>query len=257
MKKIFSFIVGICLLLIGIFFVITSLFRQNNSKTTSSNFSITPLPTSSVKTSTVTWNDITYAYEYFEVKDISKLMLIANFTQKKTSELLIKENNCQYAVNGGFYDTNNKPLGLFINATLKTPSIDSALVNGYVSTTNKPSISFDLPQNPGIALQSGPMLMADGKKLKLAIKNDEYTRRMIAGISSKGTLVFMTIFIPETKVQGPKLADVPDIIEITNGALSNPFIAAINLDGGNASMFKNSNIYIPEVSSVGSIFCLH
>jgi hypothetical protein len=168
----------------------------------------------------------------------------------------MQENNCKYAVNGGFYDANNKPLGLFTNATLKTSFIENALVNGYVSVTTKPTVSFDIPQNTVLAVQTGPMLMMDGNKLKLAIKNDEYARRMIAGISSKGTLVFMTIFIPQTKVQGPKLADVPDIIEITNGALSNPFIAAINLDGGNASMFKNSNIYIPEVSSVGSIFCL-
>ena len=216
----------------------------------------TPLPTSSIKISTVTWNDITYAYEYFEVKDLSKLTLIANFTQKKTSERLMQENNCKYAVNGGFYDSNNKPLGLFANPTLKTPSIENALANGYVSVTTKPTVSFELPQNPVLAVQTGPMLMKDGNKLKLAIKNDEYARRMIAGISSPGTLLFMTIFIPETKVQGPKLSELPDVIGEINRTLQNPFVSAINLDGGNASMFKNENIYITEVSAVGSLFCL-
>jgi len=215
-----------------------------------------PLPTPTVKTSTVTWNGITYTYEYFEVKDLSRLTLIANFTQKKTSEFLVKENNCQYAINGGFYDTNSKPLGLFINHVLKTPAIESALVNGYVSITTKPMISFNLPNKPIIALQTGPMLIVDGKKLTLAIKDDEHARRMIAGISLKGTLVFMTIYISTSLVQGPQLAELPDIIEQINMTVPNQFISAINLDGGNASMFKNSDIYVPEVSTVGSIFCL-
>jgi len=206
---------------------------------------------------TVSWNDITYAYEYFEVKDLSKLTLIANFTAKKSSDEILQKNNCTSAINGGYYDTNNKPLGLFINQTLKTPAIDSALVNGYIAVTTNPTVAFDLPDNPKIAVQTGPMLLSEGKKLKLAIKNDEYARRMIAGISSKGTLIFMTIFTPETKVQGPQLGDLPDIIQQINIALPNPIISAINLDGGNASMFKNTDIYIPEVSSVGSIFCLH
>ena len=95
--------------------------------------------------------------------------------------------------------------------------------------------------------------MMDGKKLKLAIVKDEYARRMIAGISSKDTMIFMTIFIPEAKVQGPKLADLPDILERSNLDM----VSAINLDGGNASMFKNKNVFIQEISSVGSLFCYH
>ncbi|KKR02775.1 MAG: hypothetical protein UU25_C0005G0009 [Microgenomates group bacterium GW2011_GWB1_40_9] len=253
MKKIFSSLAVICLVCIGIFFVITSLLRQNISKTTPSTIFSTPLPTTLVKTSTVTRKDITYGFEYFEVTDISKLTLIENFTQKKSSELLMKENNCQYAINGGFYDIDNKPLGLFINSQLKTKSINSALVNGYVSITNKPIIDFNHSDKSKVALQTGPMLMMDRNKLKLAIANDEYARRMIAGISSNGTLVFMTLFIQETKVQGPKLADLPDILKLTNLDI----VSAINLDGGNASMFKNTNIYIPEVSSIGAIFCVN
>jgi uncharacterized protein YigE (DUF2233 family) len=168
----------------------------------------------------------------------------------------MQENNCTYAVNGGFYDANNKPLGLFINASLKTSSVESSLVNGYISVTTKPAVSFDLPESPILAVQTGPMLMMDGNKLKLAIKNDEYARRMIAGISSTGTLLFMAIFIPETKVQGPKLAELPDVIEQINRTIQDPLVSAINLDGGNASMFKNNAIYITEVSAVGSLFCL-
>lgn len=256
MKKLFSFIFIVFILFLALFFAITSLFRKSTVPSTPSNILNTPLPTSPKKTSTVTWNDITYAYEYFEVNNISKLTLIANFTQKKTSERLMQENNCKYAVNGGFYDSNNRPLGLFANATVKTPSIENALVNGYISVTTKPTVSFDIQQNPVLAVQTGPMLMMDENKLKLAIKNDEYARRMIAGISSKGTLLFMTIFIPETKVQGPKLAELPDVIGQINKTLQNPLVSAINLDGGNASMFKNNTIYITEVSAVGSLFCV-
>ena len=247
MKKIF-FLVLICC--IAVFFCTRFIFPKQKLST---NNSPSPLPTPTLSTSTITWNDISYGFEYFEVMDISKLTLIANFTQKKSSELILKENDCQYAINGGFYDTNNKPLGLFINSTLKTPTIANELVNGYIAITNRPIITFDLAQNPTVALQTGPMLMMDGKKLKLAIVKDEYARRMIAGISSKDTMIFMTIFIPETKVQGPKLADLPDILERSNLDM----VSAINLDGGNASMFKNKNVFIQEISSVGSLFCYH
>lgn len=243
MKKFLVLVVFFC-----IAFYSYSHFFVLKKELSTQNFQLSTSPYSSP---TVTWNDIAYDFEYFEVNDISQLTLIANFTQKKSSELLIRENNCQYAINGGFYDTNNKPLGLFINATVKTSSTQSVLVNGYIAITNRPTIGFDLPENPTIALQTGPLLMMDGKKLKLAITNDEYARRMIAGISSKGTLIFMTIFVPETKVQGPQLTDLPDILERTNLDI----VSAINLDGGNASMFKNSNIYISEVTSVGSLFC--
>ena len=231
MKKILFLVLlsGIAFYLYPRFFVPKNELSINNSQLSISYVS-----------PTVTWNDVTYRFEYFEIYDISQLSLIANFTQKKSSELLIRENNCQNAINGGFYDTNNKPLGLFINSTLNTSSITSALVNGYIAIANRPTIDFDLPENPTIALQTGPMLMMDGKKLKLIIANDEYARRMIAGITSKGTLVFMTIFVPETEVQGPQLADLPDIIEKISTRLPNKIVNAINLDGGNASIFKNS-----------------
>lgn len=253
----------VCFLFILLYLSINFVFHKKQLTILNSQFLISspslspsPLPTSSVKSSTVSWNGIAYVYEYFEVKDISKLTLIANFMQKKTSELLIKENSCQYAINGGYYDKNDKPLGLFINSSLKTQSIESALINGYLSISNKPTISFDPPDNPIIALQTGPILIVDGKKLKLAINNDEHARRMVAGISSKETLVFMTIYIPTSFVQGPQLEDLPDIIEQINKTLPNPLVSAINLDGGNASMFKNKDVYIPEVLPIGSLFCI-
>jgi hypothetical protein len=216
----------------------------------------TPLPTQGVKSSTVVWNGIAYAYEYFEVTDISKLSLLANFTEKKASEILIKEKGCQYAINGGFYNTNDKPLGQFLNPTMETSSIKSSLVNGYISIASTPDISFTAIDNSVIAVQTGPMLMADGKKLILAIKNDEHARRMIAGISSRGTLVFMSIFIPETVLQGPQLADLPNVIEQISIKLSYPIVSAVNLDGGNASVFKNNNVYLEEFTHAGSLFCL-
>lgn len=257
MKK----IIIVCFLFILLYLSINFVFHKKqltiiNSPIRNSFVSPSPLPTSSVKSSTVSWNGIAYVYEYFVINDITQLTLIANFTQKKTSELLIKENSCQYAINGGYYDKNDKPLGLFINSSLKTQSIESALINGYLSISNKPTISFDPPDNPIIALQTGPILIVDGKKLKLAINNDEHARRMVAGISSKETLVFMTIYIPTSFVQGPQLEDLPDIIEQINKTLPNPLVSAINLDGGNASMFKNKDVYIPEVLPIGSLFCI-
>lgn len=256
MKKIVFILLSALVVFVVIFFVGSTLFEKSPSTEPFLDSSTTPLPTSSFKSSTVAWNGITYAYEYFEVTEISKLRLIANFTEKKSSEELLQKNNCIAAINGGYYVTNNKPLGLFSNQSINTPAIESALVNGYIAVTTKPTVSFDLPDHPKIALQTGPMLLSDGKTLKLAIKNDEYARRMIAGISSKGTLVLMTVFVPETKVQGPKLGDLPDVIGKINTRLADTFVSAINLDGGNASMFKNSAIYISEVSSVGSMFCL-
>lgn len=256
MKKIIiASLVFLCIIF-GIYFIVFS-HKLPIINSVINNFPTpTPLPTPSMKTSTVSWNDITYIYEWFEVPDSKKVSLLSNFTEKKSSLEIMNEQHCIAAINAGFYDTNNKPLGLFKNNTISTASIQSALLNGYLTIAPIPLISFEEPDRAVVALQTGPMLIVDGKKIKLVIKNDEHARRMIAGINAKGALVFMTIFVPETKVQGPQLADLPDIIEQINKTLPNPLVSAINLDGGNASMFKDKDVYIPEVLPIGSLFCL-
>jgi uncharacterized protein YigE (DUF2233 family) len=257
MKKI---VTGIIVLLCVYVFLNIWNSRKDALKSTmvrnNANVISTPLPSPPVKTSTVSWNGITYAYAYFEVRDITKLSLIDNFTQTKASESLMKDHTCQYAINGGYYDTRNRPLGLFINGTVNTSPIENPLVNGYIVISNRATILYDVPQSPTMAIQTGPMLISDNAPLLLAIKNDEYARRMVAGVSSNGILVFLAVFIPETKVQGPKLSDLPNIVTLINSTLPHPVITAINLDGGNASVFKNETTYIQEISSVGSVFCL-
>lgn len=217
-----------------------------------------PLPSVSptVKPEMVEFNGLSYACAYFEVLDMSKLSLIANFSDKKTSKDNIDENTCTAAVNGGFYDTNNKPLGLFINQSLQTTAIQSSLLNGFLSIDSSPDIAYAEPKHVKMAIQTGPMLLLNGKKLPLIINNDEHARRVIAGITDGGFLVFLTIYTADSVSQGPLLGDIPEIVEIINTKLPHPLVSAINLDGGNASVFKNKDIYIPEVSTVGSMFCL-
>jgi len=257
MKKI-TIIIGLTICAVLLFQLIRMgvLALKTNSSKQKVNIAASPLPNSNVKSSTVTMKDITYEYQWFEVPDIKKLSLIANFTEKKNSAEILETSSCSAAINGGYYDTNGKPLGLFINSDLRTQAITSALVNGYVSVSDRPSIFFELQKSPTMAVQTGPMLIENGKTLPLVIKNDEFSRRMVAAMNIKGTLLFIAVFVPNTKVQGPQLADLPSVVETISKKLPFPLIKAINLDGGNASIFKNQDTYIQETTPVGSIFCV-
>ncbi|MBI4066399.1 phosphodiester glycosidase family protein [Candidatus Gottesmanbacteria bacterium] len=203
-------------------------------------------------------NGVIYRVAWLLVHDPSAITLIPNFDQKRTARSLIDSKECTEVVNGGFYTKDNQPTGLFVTqGTTIRGSIPNTLLNGYlvVDQDNNASILASPPDHPArLTLQTGPILIRDGASVKLAIRDDEFARRVVVGITDKGTVVFLAIYDPDNPWSGPKLADTPYILSKVQVRLQ--FTDALNLDGGSASVFIRGDLSLEELTSVGSFFCI-
>ena len=201
-----------------------------------------------------------YAYAFFVVSDPTSLSLIPNFSRPEDAESLVAKAGCISAINGGFYDKANRPLGYFAtNGTMYGPQIKSDLVNGFLwaQASSSAVISTNLPNaDYRFALQTGPILMFDGNVLPLSINNDSTARRMVAARSMDNRMVFVAIFNENSVYDGPLLTDVPAIIQAVSEKENLHIADAINLDGGSASAFYSGNTRLSELTPVGSIFCV-
>lgn len=251
--------IGVAILTTGIFITI-GLFVFSHlrlyTKTTLSLPSPTLTPTPPPKT--ITYNGETYAYDIILTypKDIS---LIANFTQKTSVQSIIESSQCVAGVNGGFYDTQNKPLGYFLTDSYTHNVIQSALFNGYfvISSDNNASVASSLSLGTRrVGLQSGPLLFTDSRKQPLRIQNDEHARRIVAAVTSDDAVLFIVLYESESSFNGPFLADLPSFIDALNTKESLRIVDALNLDGGSASAFYSANTRLSEITPAGSVFCI-
>jgi len=237
-------------------------FAYRYIRTSSVTTSVAPLPvqipTSKQERPTLTYQDIVYDYESFTVSRLSQLHLIPNFdTPIRGSELATK-NQCMYASSGGFYSTDNKPLGAFITEDYRqSKARTSALFNGFFGFTDtNAAITKSLDDTYTSILQSGPLLLFDATPLPLAIQNDEYARRSVVLITADNHVLFVTFYIHDSIYNGPLLGDLPMIVKQFADNQQISVDTALNLDGGSASYFKNSDSELPELTPIGSMFCL-
>lgn len=207
----------------------------------------------------IMYKNKSFAYEYFSVSNIEKLILIPNFKEKLSSLEIFQKNTCTNGINGGFYDTENNPLGGFMTdgMVLKNP-VRNRLIDGFLWIKEaEVHVTLSEPQvGAKFFLQTGPLFLINGGVTKITIANDEYKRRSVAGITKKGTLVFLIIYNPEAVYEGPLLSDMPAIISILNVQASLDITDAVNLDGGGASAFISKERTLQEFSPVGSFLCV-
>lgn len=199
-----------------------------------------------------------YAVEIVEVADSAKLELIPNYQERLPAKTLMEQNGCVAGINGGFYDKANEPLGLLtIKGQTEKKSLESKLFNGYVWTSvNKMGIDWGLPMEKIIdAMQTGPMLINEGRTLELKLTDDKGARRMIALIDGE-KMRFMTIYTKNSPLDGPLLSDLPSLVFDVVTQKEWPITNAINLDGGSASAFYSPTVSLVEFSPVGSWWCV-
>ena len=209
---------------------------------------------------TVSFNNEQFAYAYFIAQNPANFSLIPNFSSPIDAQTIISENTCSFAINGGFYDKQNKPLGFFqVGSKIYGRQIDSDLVNGFLwaDASGTSVISTELPHIQfQFALQTGPMLLFDSNVLPLAIHNDTHARRMVAAKNMDNRLVFITIYTSESVFEGPLLGDLHGVIQAVSTKEKLNIVDAINLDGGSASAFYNGETSLSELTPIGSLFCL-
>lgn len=259
MKRVVGIIIVIFIVALAGFVFLYRTLKPGSGDLPVINLTPSPVPSKEdTRVPFVTYNNAQFAYAYFIVQNPSTLTLIPNFTRPKDAESIMSENKCTSAVNGGFYDKQNKPLGFFqSDEKVIGQELESDLVNGYVwsNASGSAVISTELPHADfHFALQTGPILIFDGKTLPLVIHNDTGARRMVAAKDDK--LVYLAIYKEDSVFEGPNLTDLPSIVEAISNKEHLNIMDATNLDGGSASAFYNGETRLSEISPVGSLFCV-
>ncbi len=220
----------------------------------------TPIPTKTPKEAdfTLNYRDIVYDYAFFFVHDFRTLRLIPNFETQSRSSTLVSKNKCAQAINGGFYTKDSKPLGAFVSTAYQQPKkLTSSLFNGFFGFTDtQATITQDLDPTYTSILQSGPLLLSDTTPLPLTIQNDEHARRSVVATTVDGRVLFVTFYIHDSIYNGPLLEDLPFVLKQFAFDQDIAIQTALNLDGGSATYFKNSETELPELTPIGSMICV-
>jgi uncharacterized protein YigE (DUF2233 family) len=197
------------------------------------------------------------------VRNMDKISLLSNIVERLSASEAKEKYGCTAIINGGFYSAdesgeNAKHIGLFIsNGNQISPSQTNTLFNGFFSISGTtPSISSTVPPNVKTALQTGPVLMKNGKASLLTLARDEDARRMIAATTPQNEVIFLALYDPSSFFNGPKLEEVPKILSDIDKSTSLDFKDAINLDGGSHSAFISEEISLTDVQTPGSYFCV-
>ena len=183
----------------------------------------------------------------------NNLSLIPNFENRRTSTQQMEEYTCAYGVNGGFYTKDYKPIGLFTSEgkTLSAPILDQTFNGFFVKESDGELLITKRPPSDlvSFALQSGPYI---NRQTSLRIKNDDFERRMVVAKTGDDIWYFIALTEKDNPFGGPQLAQVPKILQLLPLGLDE----ALNLDGGSASAFHNTNgMHLGELTPIGSFFC--
>jgi uncharacterized protein YigE (DUF2233 family) len=200
-----------------------------------------------------------YKTVWVSVRDRDKLFLFSNLSEKKSAKDIATGNSCLHLISGGFYDTERNHIGLLISeGQTLSESQENALFNGYfsVSKTGNVTITEYPVFSPRISLQTGPILLRDSKTLQLSLVRDENARRIVVGNNKEGSAVFIVVYDQKNVFSGPKLSELPVIIEKIDKANNLTLINAVNLDGGSHSAFVSDLANLNEASPIGSYFCI-
>jgi uncharacterized protein YigE (DUF2233 family) len=187
-----------------------------------------------------------------------QITLLPNFEEKLASKELREIHNCKSLINGGFYTPEITPTGLFIteNKVIRQP-VASTLTDGFIISDGNTVYIGTVPQNNARwALQAGPLLFLNGTQRTLSFVRDEPARRVIAIKSARGHIYFVIIYKTGSAFSGPKLVDLPALVNEFAKKINIEVTDAINLDGGSASAFLSGSVDLTEISQIGSFFCV-
>jgi len=204
---------------------------------------------------------LTDEYEalWYQVEDLDKLILKSNLEEKEAASNLFASNSCSFLINGGFYSTDFKHIGLFlVEGNTLSPSQDNSLLNAFLSVNSLGTAKIGILPDEDLrfALQTGPLLVSNGQYKKLSLRSDKYARRSVAMVTGSNDLIFMMLYSGESHFSGPLLSEVTYLIQIFSQKININIADAINLDGGKASAFITKETVVTELSPIGSFFCV-
>ena len=206
------------------------------------------------------YNNQNLTVAWFNIDSPEKLTLIPNFDEKFSANVVKEKYGCKFLVNAGYYSKDAKPIGLFI-ADGQTISRwqKNYLLNGIFSINKllTPRITRTEPKDLlTIAIQTGPLIKENATYLQISAGNSNPDRRVLAAVTGENKTVFLIIYDKNSVFLGPQLSNLPGILKIFEEKSGLALADIINLDGGTASAFISPEVSLPEISPVGSFFCL-
>ena len=204
----------------------------------------------------------TVSYSIFPYE--KNVALKSNLRDKLSSTLLKERNSCEVLVSGGFYDTDNTHLGLFMTEGVVFESLsgNNYLINAVVlKNDSSPITMINLneykPANHEFAIQTGPKLISNGLDVNLKLRSDPNARRIIMFTTDDDRYGFSVIYDQTSVFQGPKLSELAVILRAIERRERIVITDAVNLDGGTASSYLSSDVKVREIQPIGSYFCVN
>jgi len=148
---------------------------------------------------------------------------------------VMKRENCVCGVNGGYFDTEFKPLGLRVaDGTIFSPLRRARLITGILLQSDRGIdvvrvSEFSRTKKIIAAVQSGPFLVEGNKRIR-GLNDAQLARRTFAGIATndRAFLGFCS---------DVSLAQLANILATAPVAADSKIRRAMNLDGGSSSAF--------------------
>jgi len=148
---------------------------------------------------------------------------------------VMKRENCVCGVNGGYFDTEFKPLGLRVaDGTTFSPLRRARLITGILLQSDRGIdvvrvSEFSRTKKIIAAVQSGPFLVEGNKRIR-GLNDAQLARRTFAGIAAndRAFLGFCSDI---------SLAQLANILATAPIAAESKIRRAMNLDGGSSSAF--------------------
>ena len=155
-------------------------------------------------------------------------------------------------VNGGFFDSEDAPLGLRVNAgRVISPLRKAKLLTGVLVASPAQcdivrATHFVMNAKVDAAVQCGPLLVEHGKPIA-GLNDTRKARRTFAAVDGNGHSA-LGVSSPVSLAQLGKILAVPDVAGNMN------IVRALNLDGGSSTAFwfasENDEVSIPAQKPV-------
>lgn len=162
------------------------------------------------------------------------LRLIDN-PEGKSLATVMKQERYACGVNGGYFDTEFKPIGLRIaDGTTFSPLRRARLITGILLQSDRAIDvvrvgEFSRTKKMATAIQSGPFLVEGNKRIR-GLNDSQLARRTFAGAAT-GDRAFLGV------CSDVSLGQLADILATAPILADSKIRRAINLDGGSSSAF--------------------
>ncbi len=187
--------------------------------------------------------------------------IIPNFNKNNTSDFIYKEYGCDTLINGGFYEKSGKPLGLYyLNGVFYGDTKNSVIYNGILALDKNSNWEIfytkDLKiyDNFNFYMQSGPVIKYAGLNIDINTEDSNARRIIFAREVNNGYSVIILTGIDNFN-DGPNFKQVSRIFDILEEKENIKIDYAINLDGGNSSLFIDKSYSLKESVFSGSFIC--